>query len=77
MRKLLIAILFLSTSLLAYSQEPPLNILFVVDASSSMLINWGKEDKWTIAGNSLLELADSLLRQHDNLQFGLRVYGHQ
>lgn len=77
MRKLLIAILFLSTSLLAYSQEPPLNILFVVDASSSMLINWGKEDKWTIAGKSLLELADSLLRQHDNLQFGLRVYGHQ
>ena len=77
MRKLLIAILFISTYYIAHSQEAPINVLFVVDGSSSMLKSWGKEDKWTIAEKSLLKIADSLLQQHDNLKFGLRVYGHQ
>lgn len=77
MRKLFFSILFWCTTLLVFAQDVPINVLFVVDGSSSMLKSWGKEDKWTIAEKSLLKIADSLLRQHDNLQFGLRVYGHQ
>lgn len=59
------------------AQKPPINVLFVMDGSSSMTKKWGKEDKWTIAEKSLLQIADSLLKEHENLQFGLRVYGHQ
>jgi Ca-activated chloride channel family protein len=69
--------LFLCSTFLAFSQERPINVLFVVDASSSMLKSWGVDDKWTIAEKSLLKIADSLLQQNDKLTFGLRVYGHQ
>ena len=66
-------ILIISLSIIFH----PCLMLFIVDGSSSMLKNWGKEDKWTIAEKSLLLIADSLLKEHENLHFGLRVYGHQ
>lgn len=51
-------------------------ILFVLDASYSMLKNWGTENRWEIAKRVLGEMADSL-QQYDNAEFGLRVFGHQ
>jgi Ca-activated chloride channel family protein len=51
-------------------------ILFVLDASYSMLKNWGTENRWEIAKRVLGEMADSL-QQYDNAEFGLRIFGHQ
>lgn len=77
MRLIFICIFTLGLYFGLSAQETPINVLFVVDGSSSMLKKWGKEDKWTIAERSLLRMADSLTTMYDNLQFGLRVYGHQ
>jgi Ca-activated chloride channel family protein len=77
MSKILFVILFICKVFLSQAQDLPINVLFVLDGSSSMLKSWGKQDKWTIAEESLIKIADSLLSQHKNLQFGLRVYGHQ
>lgn len=51
-------------------------ILFVLDASQSMLGNWGSEQKMKVATRLLGNLMDSL-QTVDNLEVGLRVYGHQ
>ena len=75
--RILLCILTLCIAGILPAQEQQINVLFVVDASSSMMKKWGKEDKWTIAEKSLLQIADSLIKEHKNLQFGLRVYGHQ
>lgn len=77
MRIVLICILSMGFLFKGSAQETPINVLFVVDGSSSMLKKWGKDDKWSIAERSLLRMADSLTTMYDNLQFGLRVYGHQ
>jgi len=77
MKSLLFYIFSLGFIFNASAQESPINVLFVVDASSSMLKKWGKDDKWSIAERSLLRMADSLMVMYDNLHFGLRVYGHQ
>mgnify|MGYP006135438645 FL=1 len=77
MRILIIAILCSCFALGVNGQSTPVNVLFVMDGSSSMMKKWGKEDKWTIAEKSLLRIADSLINKYDSLRFGLRVYGHQ
>jgi Ca-activated chloride channel homolog len=51
-------------------------ILFVYDASQSMLARWQSDRKITIANRLMTELLDSLKNVPD-LQLGLRVYGHQ
>ncbi len=51
-------------------------ILFVLDASYSMLKNWGTENRWEIAKRVLGEMADSL-QQYENAEFGMRIFGHQ
>jgi Ca-activated chloride channel homolog len=57
--------------------KPPLSrILFVFDASQSMLGVWEKEPKITIARNVLIAILDSL-EKVDNIELALRVYGHQ
>jgi Ca-activated chloride channel family protein len=57
--------------------KPPLSkILFVFDASQSMLGIWEKEQKITIARNVLIAILDSL-EKLDNIELALRVYGHQ
>ena len=54
------------------------NILFVLDASFSMRKNWETKSKWTIAKETLVDVADSLKsRLGDNVYFGIRSYGHQ
>jgi len=56
--------------------EPLSRILFVFDASQSMVGKWQSDVKIGIAKKLLSSLIDSL-STFDNLQLALRVYGHQ
>jgi len=51
-------------------------ILFVFDASQSMLAKWETDSKLNIAKSMLNNMLDSLAKI-DNLELALRVYGHQ
>ena len=75
---LLTSLLFVG-SFDAYSQqkqEPVNRILFIFDASQSMLGRWQSGRKIDIARKLLYNMLDSL-KTMDNLEIGLRVYGHQ
>lgn len=86
--KQLVIILFIllaaSVARMGYTQtysntdrnEPITRILFVFDASRSMYGQWQDEVKIDIARRLLSDMLDSL-RNIDNLQMALRVYGHQ
>jgi Ca-activated chloride channel family protein len=58
--------------------QPPgtTRILFVLDASYSMLNKWEGETRMTIAKRVLTEMVDSL-KGVENLEMALRVYGHR
>jgi len=56
--------------------EPKTRILFLLDASGSMLAKWEESDRMTVAKSLLANLVDSLGR-HENVEVALRVYGHQ
>jgi Ca-activated chloride channel homolog len=56
--------------------KPTTRILFVFDASQSMIGRWQSDMKITIAQKLLSKLIDSL-KTKDNLEVALRVYGHQ
>ncbi|MCH8317777.1 MAG: VWA domain-containing protein [Bacteroidetes bacterium] len=51
-------------------------ILFLLDASGSMLARWEKDLRINTAKKLLSDIVDSL-EQRKNLQLALRVYGHQ
>ena len=51
-------------------------ILFLLDASGSMMAPWEGQSRWNIARRMLSKMADSL-NAYPNLELGLRVYGHQ
>ena len=51
-------------------------ILFLLDASQSMLGQWDDQQKMRIASRLLSNVMDSL-KPVDNLEVALRVYGHQ
>ncbi len=55
---------------------PKTRILFVFDASRSMLEVWETDRRINIARNLLIEMVDSL-EKLSNVQMALRVYGHQ
>jgi len=57
-------------------QEPVNRILFIFDASQSMLGRWQSGRKIDIAKKLLCNMVDSL-KYMENLEIGLRVYGHQ
>ena len=85
MKKYLLAIcclLFLANINFAQSfspkqYEPPeTRILFIFDASQSMMGYWDSERKISIARKALISIIDSL-ETHDNVQMALRIYGHQ
>jgi Ca-activated chloride channel family protein len=57
-------------------QEPTTRILFVFDASQSMYGRWQSDMKMLIAQRLLSNLLDSL-KNVENLELALRVYGHQ
>ena len=65
----------------SFSQKPEENkpttrILFVFDASQSMLGEWETDTKINIARNFLIKMVDSL-EQLPNVMMALRIYGHQ
>jgi Ca-activated chloride channel family protein len=51
-------------------------ILFMLDASGSMYAKWENTLRITVAKKMLAQFVDSL-RADENLELGLRVYGHQ
>lgn len=58
-------------------KPPPLTrILFVLDGSQSMYGRWQSDVKMNIAQDLLANLLDSL-KDVENIQLALRVYGHQ
>lgn len=68
-------ILFFATNSFAQTKQKT-RILFVLDASQSMLGKWEKEQKMQVATRLLSNLMDSL-QPIENLEVALRVYGHQ
>jgi Ca-activated chloride channel family protein len=60
----------------AFSQTKT-RILLVLDASGSMSGQWGGRSKWDIAKEILFQTIDSTERANPNVEFGLRVFGHQ
>jgi Ca-activated chloride channel family protein len=51
-------------------------ILFLLDASGSMMAPWEGGPRWTVAKQMLSKMVDSL-NTYPNLELALRVYGHQ
>jgi Ca-activated chloride channel family protein len=67
----------MSFSTMAQKKKEPVNrILFIFDASQSMLARWQSGRKIDIAKNLLSNMVDSL-KDIENLEIGLRVYGHK
>ena len=64
------------TAIAQKKKEPVNRILFIFDASQSMLGRWQSGRKIDIAKNLLSNMVDSL-KDIKNLEIGLRVYGHQ
>ncbi|WP_046313824.1 VWA domain-containing protein [Pontibacter korlensis] len=64
----------------SFAQEqkprPKTRILFLLDASGSMLAKWEDSDRMMVAKNLLSHLVDSLDR-YENVEVALRAYGHQ
>jgi Ca-activated chloride channel family protein len=75
---LMATLLFMvSFSAVAQKKKEPINrILFIFDASQSMLGRWQSGRKIDIAKNLLSNMVDSL-KDIENLEIGLRVYGHK
>lgn len=68
--------MFLFSSINLYAQAELTRILFVFDASNSMNQKWGRDTRLNVAKDILIRTVDSL-KGIDNLEIGLRVYGHQ
>jgi Ca-activated chloride channel family protein len=64
------------TAIAQKKTEPVNRILFIFDASQSMKGRWQSGQKIDIAKNLLSNMVDSL-KDIENLEIGLRVYGHQ
>ncbi|HTN16971.1 MAG TPA: VWA domain-containing protein [Chitinophagaceae bacterium] len=74
--------LFLSWFGVASAQEKPSakipRVLFLLDGSSSMAEDWTTgRSRFQQAGRFILALVDSLSKANDEVEFGLRVFGHQ
>ena len=83
--KLVLSVILLLTAVFVSAlKEPPViykpvpltRILFIFDASQSMLGRWQSDTKFNIAKRILSEMLDSVANLK-NTEFALRVYGHQ
>ena len=74
------ALLLLSTAAHAQNAAPEkpkvTRILFLLDASGSMMAPWEGQPRWNVAKRMLSKMVDSL-NSYPNLEVALRVYGHQ
>lgn len=75
-------LLFCTVSLLASAQ--PIDkakiprVLILLDGSSSMSEDWAPgKSRFQQAGKFIIQLIDSLSQANEQVQFGLRVFGHQ
>lgn len=75
--------LLISSGITAQNQPPAVHktipttrILFIFDASQSMLGRWQSDTKFNIAKRIISEMLDSIANLK-NTEFALRVYGHQ
>lgn len=83
-RIIAIAILLLTVFRVGAQNQPPVvpktppltRILFIFDASQSMLGRWQSDTKFNIAKHIVSEMLDSIAGLK-NTEFALRVYGHQ
>ncbi len=58
--------------------RPNINrILFVLDGSGSMKQKWGEKTKFETAIELLSKIIDSVERKNPNVEFAVRVFGHQ
>ena len=81
LRSLLLFLLLSAAPELRAQNAPPdkpkvTRILFLLDASGSMMAPWEGTPRWEVAKRLLAKMADSL-NAYPNLELGLRVYGHQ
>lgn len=61
-----------------FDQEKQPRILLLLDGSSSMGTDWAaKESRFNAASRIITTLMDSLYKVNKNVEFALRVYGHQ
>lgn len=64
-----------------YAQQASIKesrILLLLDGSSSMSLPWADDrPRFKAASEIILQLMDSLYQVNPNIEFGLRVYGHQ
>lgn len=76
----LFLLLFFSLQLFAQKADKykQYRVLILLDGSSSMVENWQPgESRFKAAGKLISKLIDSVYRFDKNVEFGLRVYGHQ
>lgn len=77
---LVISLILVSNSFAQYNKQkyktPLTRILFILDASQSMLGKWEQHSKIKVAKSLLIKMVDSL-RYVPNVQIALRVYGFQ
>ncbi len=52
-------------------------ILIVLDGSGSMKDKWGETTRWEAAKEILYKTTDSIQRINKNVEFGVRIFGHQ
>lgn len=77
-----IVLLLLSVAFGVQAQSPLSSkiprVLFLLDGSSSMSENWNdNRSRFQQAGKFILALVDSLSEANSQVEFGLRVFGHQ
>ncbi|MEJ8755887.1 VWA domain-containing protein [Pontibacter sp. H259] len=75
---LLLLVLAMAGTAMAQDKKPKpkTRILFLLDASGSMMAKWENSDRMNVAKDLLAHLVDSLER-FENVEVALRAYGHQ
>ncbi|HTN46538.1 MAG TPA: VWA domain-containing protein [Flavipsychrobacter sp.] len=83
LRNLIAQVFLLSLPFIAFAQEKKkeykkYRVLILLDGSSSMIEKWNDHDsRFKTAGNIIMRLMDSVYRANPDVEFALRVYGHQ
>lgn len=81
-QRFLFILLFVLGSVISFAQKPEdykqYRVLILLDGSSSMVEPWGEgKSRFSEAGNIILQLMDSIYQMNNQVEFGLRVYGHE
>ncbi len=81
--KMLMSFLLVVCACAVFSQDVPRykplrnRVLFLLDASGSMKEKWQSENRFEAAKKLLFNIIDSVERQNPNVEFAVRVFGHQ